>query len=337
MVLIAVAGGTSPTLGRAITRAILEYNQEIEESTRNSVIILTRSRSPSDGPLEIYGAPVIPVDYANNEELVRVLKTGAGHNPAGVHTLICVTKIRDPQAMKEHQRQLVKAAKSAGSVRRFAPAEFSLTPEGHAGVDLLTNKEESWETCRSELQDTPSIEMARFVCGTWMNYFGYGSGNEAVQEGLDDKLWLPWFDGKNRKMAIPAGREDTVASACTIGDVGRFVARACTLPAGRWSELGGPDGVVGMVGENFTYGGLAKIVKDLGRDSQQQWEVGVAEDLGEVAERKGIEGDKIGRLGAQLMLATCSGLGTVEPKVNEEFPDFKPIKLEEYIRKAWGS
>jgi hypothetical protein len=81
MVLVAVAGGTSPTLGKSIVNAIIkEGNHE--------VVILSRVTSESgfenNNSKSKYGAAVRAVDYNSVESLT--------HGLAGVHTLISIIK-----------------------------------------------------------------------------------------------------------------------------------------------------------------------------------------------------------------------------------------------------
>ena len=78
MMLIAVAGGTSPTLGRAIITSI--------QQTANSCIIL--SRRCANALKSKYGAQVRQVDYEDVDSLVAALKN--------VHAVILVFKLRPP-------------------------------------------------------------------------------------------------------------------------------------------------------------------------------------------------------------------------------------------------
>lgn len=79
MVTVAVAGGTSPTLGRSIVTAISQ--------TTNKPVILTR-QSPNS-PSTKYRAEVRQVDYTDENSLVEALKD--------VHTVISVLKIPGPE------------------------------------------------------------------------------------------------------------------------------------------------------------------------------------------------------------------------------------------------
>lgn len=108
MALIAVAGGSSPSLGRVIVQAI--------KAGKNIPIILSRSSKSNASKGECYGAEVRYVDYSSQDSLIQALK--------GIETIICVLKIAGPE-WSTVQLNLLKAAEVAG-VKRFAPAEFGL-------------------------------------------------------------------------------------------------------------------------------------------------------------------------------------------------------------------
>lgn len=88
MVNVAVAGGTSPTLGKSIVQAILA-------TCKHKVIILSRQESSSGPtnvqtqPLSKYGASIVHVDYTSAKCLTTTL---ADHS---IDTLISVLKILD--------------------------------------------------------------------------------------------------------------------------------------------------------------------------------------------------------------------------------------------------
>lgn len=140
MVTIAIAGGTSPTLGRSIVSAIAK--------TPNTAVILTRQSS--NAPQSKYGAEVRQVDYTDNDSLVAALK--------GVHTVISVLKIPGPE-WSTYQINLLNAAKAAG-VKRFAPSEFENGPLADGKVDILGLKPIVWKECEAS-----GLECARFSGG----------------------------------------------------------------------------------------------------------------------------------------------------------------------------
>lgn len=140
MVKIAIAGGTSPTLGRSIVTAIAQ--------TTNTPIVLTR-QSPK-APTSKYGAEVRQVDYIDEQSLFNSLRD--------IHTVISVLKIPGPEWVT-YQINLLYAAKRAG-VRRFAPSEFENGPDADGRVDILGLKPVVWKECVES-----GLECARFSGG----------------------------------------------------------------------------------------------------------------------------------------------------------------------------
>lgn len=148
MVKVAVAGGTSPTLGRSIVSAIAQ--------TSNEAIILTR-KSPN-APTTKYGAKVRQVDYTDHKSLVAALRD--------VHTVISVLKIPGPE-WATYQINLLHAAKEAG-VKRFAPSEFENGPLADWRVDILALKPGVWKECEQS-----GLECARFSGGMSVELMNY--------------------------------------------------------------------------------------------------------------------------------------------------------------------
>ena len=140
MVTVAVAGGTSSTLGRSIVTAISQ--------TTNTPVILTR-QSPH-APSTKYKAEVRQVDYTDQDALVKAL--------SDVHTVISVLKIPGPE-WAEYQINLLHASKRAG-VKRFAPSEFDNGPLADYRVDILGLKPGVWKECEAS-----GLECARFSGG----------------------------------------------------------------------------------------------------------------------------------------------------------------------------
>lgn len=223
--LIAVAGGTSPTLGTAIVNALAE-------SKSCSPIIISRLKEGEERPQSrntLSGAtvPIRYVDYDNEAALTDTVKD--------IHTLICVIKILGP-AWASTQISLLNAAKKAG-VKHFAPSEFELGPLAKGKIDVTTPiKGPVWKACKES-----GLEVARFQCGGFHNAMPSGAfkntrwdeqARKRIEEALhglqdDDVMWslriesaheLVTDDGKSPRITLPE-----------IGDVGRFVAAACEL------------------------------------------------------------------------------------------------------------
>lgn len=311
MVLIAVAGGTSPTLGRAIVSAI---NGE----TNNNAIIL--SSRPSEGTK--YGCEVCTADYGSIPSLVNAL--------SGVHTVISVLKIVGPHAV-EYETNLLHAAKAAG-VRRFAPAAFENGPLATVRVTILAmNKPAVWQACLDS-----GLEVARFSGGMFMNYLALGSGIDDATQGLFDEPII--WDVSAGKVEMPV-REDGTAPKLTmtsLRDIGRFVAAACEMSEGRW------EGSMQMVGQVVAVDEVTQIIEEVTGRRMEVMTVR-ADELRRRVE--GIEG--FGRTRATifqkmvseinlLVLEEKADMCVLKPVVNEMCPQIKPMSVREMVQLAWG-
>lgn len=335
MPLIAIAGGSSPTLGHSIIRAITSS----PNTQNNTPVILSRTAQTTDPR-----APNIPtrqVDYANHASLTSALR--------GVHTLVSVVKIHNPADWASAQLALLRAAREAG-VRRFAPSEFGMGPLASGRVDVLRCKEGVWEACvRAREESGGELEVGRFVCGGFMNYLcvgerfealgGGGGGEERRVEalaGLEDMNVI--WDVVGRKAEEPV-RDDggsPVVTLTDIWDVGKFVAAACELPVGRWG-----DGELGMVGETIEisratallekYSGRKMEVTKVKR-AEYQARADVVDGVGRSVE------EVLAKMAAQFALLQLDeeiGAAIVEPRLNELCPLVEAKGVEEYLARCW--
>jgi hypothetical protein len=321
MPIVAIAGGTSPTLGRSIVHAIQST------SNINTPIILTR-RSGS-APKTKWNAAVRQVDYDNHISLVAALR--------GVHTVISVIKVVGEQWLT-CQLALLQAAQEAG-VKRFAPSEFGLGPLADDWIDALTVKAKVWEACLNS-----ELEVGRFVCGGYMNRLslGYGFNGDREKElwalaGLED---MPFIWDVVAGTAEEPTKDDGTSPLITltdIWDVGKFVAATCELEEGKWvAEME-------MVGETIKITDVTNLVeKYLGRKLHI-----TRIQLDELARRaEAIEG--VGRNPEELMQKMLAQMAMVyideevggaimEPIVNRMCPWVKATGVETYLRHRWSN
>ncbi|KAL1625457.1 hypothetical protein SLS56_007350 [Neofusicoccum ribis] len=319
---IAIAGGTSPTLGHAIVSALLR-------NPHNTPVILSRSATSFDpaapsSTTTLYGAELRHVDYTDPHSLAAAL-----HD---IHTVISVIKQPDPHAMAATQTALLSAAAAAG-VKRFAPSEFGVGAAER--VDATADKERVWAACRAS-----GLEVARFRCGLFMNYlalggreFGSAVARERACAGLADAAPVIWdFEAGVAELPVgPDGRAPRV-TLTEIDDVGRFVAAACGLTEGTWVEE------MGMVGETIGLEDVVQLVREcLGVDLKVKR---VARDE---LERRVASVDGIGRTREEVfrkmiaqielvMLEEKEGWGIIEPVLNEMCLHTKPLSVREYLQ-----
>lgn len=321
MVLIAIAGGTSPTLGSAIISAL--------HKTPNTPLILSRKpppNTPSPPTTTLYGAPIRHVDYASPTSLATAL--------ADVHTLISLINPPSPRTATTIHLALLAAAKAAG-VRRFAPAEFGFGCPSDM-VAVTAGRDEVWRACEES-----GLECARFRCGMFMNYLGVGRGFEGGEEarvkavaGLEEGEGVMFWDFASGVAEVPVREGDGGAPRVTlteIDDVGRLVAAACGLTEGTWV------GEMGMVGETIGVGEVVGLVREvLGKRLEVR-----RVTRGELEERveavEGVGGTReavVRKMMAQFALVVLEereGWGIIRPVVNGMCYHTKPMSVREYL------
>jgi uncharacterized protein YbjT (DUF2867 family) len=321
MVLVAVAGGTSPTLGRSIVSAIVKKGS-------HDVVILSRSgSSPNGGSKFKYGAPVRTVDYNSVDSLT--------HGLAGVHTLISIIKTNRSDQMVLSHRNMLEAAKAAG-VQRFAPSEWGMGPLANEKVDLLRAKLQIWDLCLSS-----GLECTRFFVGMFMNYLGQSCPADRREEalaGLEDDLMLDFINIEAGHALLPVTSDGQPCrlSLCEINDVGRFVAAALDLD--NW------EGEMGMVGSTTTVEEIVWVAERTGRlvKTETFTKVHARQRIQEFDEqlkkRFSLKALK-GRMVTQMMECMCEdkvGYVVIEPVLNRLCPLITPMAFDEYLTRVWS-
>ncbi len=325
MVLAAIAGGTSPTLGRSIVTAILKAGN-------HKPVILSRCKPEADSaPTSQHGAEIRYVDYTSVPSLARGLE--------GVHTVISVLNPTDPSEMLNYHSNLLEAARSAGC-KRFAPSEWEGGPLTKQKVDLLRPKLDVWKMCEGS-----GLECARFTPGWFMNYLGQGCPEAKKKEaiaGLDDNFMIDYIDIANGKLTVPLTKDGRPAklSMTELGDIGEFVDAALGLEEGKW------EADMGMVGSTVD---LEQIVhtaeKVTGRKFEiktiTQQELKQREDDLDQQLRQGFSVDALlAKMVVQLMQCTCEeevGNQIIDPVLNRLCPKVQPLDAEEYLQRFWSS
>lgn len=172
---LAIAGGTSPSLGRAIISALLsprtKHWDAVIFSRNDRKPLWLRAIDPENKRTRIR-----TVDYLSVASLASALD--------GVHTLVSVTSAIDG-TQPQIQINLLRAAVQAGC-KRFAPAEWGFGPKAWGDAELAgMGYSEVWTECM-KAQD--KIKCARFNQGAFMNYIGLGMYSD--QRDIDQNLAL---------------------------------------------------------------------------------------------------------------------------------------------------
>ncbi|KAH7357960.1 hypothetical protein B0T11DRAFT_98220 [Plectosphaerella cucumerina] len=346
---LALAGGTSPSLGRAIVTAVLQQ-------TSWNVLILSRSTKTPLWLRAVDAAAkrhtIKAVDYASVDSLTAALRSQP------VHTVVSVTSAVDG-TQAQTQINLLHAAIGAGC-KRYAPGQWAFGPKGYEDVPSM-----AWaigglrEEC---VKHQSKLEIGFFNQGSFMNYFGLGTfttpeaeepedvalekyrigwgykaGEDAAAEGVQRQG--PLADGsgafllglKNGIAELPV-RDDGEWPRITLTtsrDVGKFVAASLDLP--KW-EL-----EMGMSGDTVTMGELLEAAETITGKKFQVTKItrqGLEKKLAATA-----EDDFMTRLWIDTNLAYTRDREdevVLRPTLNRLCPDVKTVSAREYMEKCWA-
>jgi uncharacterized protein YbjT (DUF2867 family) len=321
MVLVAVAGGTSPTLGKSIVNAIIEEGD-------HEVVILSRVDSESSHrSTPKYGAAVRAVDYNSVDSLRHAL--------TDVHTLISLINPKQSDQMVLYHQNLLEAAKAAG-VKRFAPSEWGMGPLAAQKVDLHSAKLRVWDLCLAS-----GLECTRFLVGMFMNYLGQGcptGRREEALAGLEDDLMLDFVDIEAGHALLPVTSDGRPCrlSLCEIKDVGIFVAAALNLET--WEKE------MGIVGSTTTVEEIVWVAERTGRliktetftKAQAQQSI---RNFEKQLEHRFTQKAWKGKMCAQMVECVCEdkvGSAVIEPVLNRLCPHIEPMAFDEYLTRVWS-
>ena len=180
------------------------------------------------------------------------------------------------------------------------------------------------------------MEWTRFECGIFMNYLGFGvsaeRGKGKLREealgGREGEEEVYYYVTESRAELPVMADEETFPriTMTAIEDVGVFVAKALDLE--KWET------VSCMVGETLRMDEVVRIVEKV---MGKKWEIMTVAPA-EWEERIRCEKDEVKKFWAQLGLIYSRdkvGQGVLEPRLNENFPDVKPLTVEQYMRKYY--
>ena len=315
---VAIAGGTSQTLGFSIVSALLATHG------RYTPVIL--SRGTTGGNTQSYAhhqVEVQCVDYHSHTSLVTALND--------IDTVISVLLIPGPDWVTV-QLNLLRAAEAAGC-RRFAPSEFALTSSAHTMVDVLNAKNTVWNAVQTSV-DQHRIDAARFPCGMFMNYLGIGCSDSGRREqamaGFQEAPFLihlenhesPWVE-----VPLLSDQAFPKLTMTDIRDIGRFIVAALDISepwAGR--ELG-------MAGDTLSFKELISICQCYVR---RPIEIRFFTEPELQARLSTIPQDKIiSRMECQLAIVCARDMSVVPPTLND-LCSVQPTTVAEYMQRYWG-
>ncbi|KAJ5642915.1 uncharacterized protein N7484_005422 [Penicillium longicatenatum] len=313
---VAIAGGTSPTLGTSIVSALLATQG------RYTPVILSRKKRDVSRPSAQQSCEIRYVDYSSQPSLVAALRD--------VEVVISVLLIPGPDWVTA-QVNLLHAAEEAGC-RRFAPSEFSLTEHAHTMVDLLAAKNVVWKEVQTSIRQG-KIDAARFPCGMFMNYLGIGIPEEEIRlealAGFQEGSFLIHLDAPSPWIEVPVHADGSFPSLSMtdIRDVGSFVVAALDIE----EPWGGRD--LGMAGDTLSFADLISLCEQYTGKSIEVRKVTKAELITRL---RGIPPSQfIQYMECQLEIVGTLDQWVIDPALNR-LSSVQPTTVEQYMRQYWG-
>jgi hypothetical protein len=335
MPLVAIAGGSSPGLGRSITQAVVSTYPSGEWKP---VVLSRTSTLPSWAVnLPTSSLEIRKVDYTSQSSLESALE--------GCHTVISVILATDG-TQSSSQIALLNAAIKVGC-QRFVPSEWACGPAGIPKVNFMRTNPSVWAACENS-----SIEWARFNVGLFMNYFGIGcaateKGDESAAQKKEDETCAgidrhgDMADGSGSFLLSMASRTaempmkaDGVSfpriTLTELGNMGEFVAASLSLK--KWER---DMNIVGCTIRRDELLQLANKIVGGAFEVKRLTRGELEEHLASLSET-----DVLKRLWLELKLMYSNdaiGEGILEPVVNGLCPNVKPLDVETYLRRSWES
>ncbi|KAH8664582.1 hypothetical protein BX600DRAFT_301799 [Xylariales sp. PMI_506] len=232
MAVIAVAGGTG-NVGRTIVEAILATG-------KHEVKILARKPNP-EAEAEL-GVPIIVVDYANHEALIKTLEANA------IHTVISTISMM-PTSGQPFEPELIRAADASKTTRRMISSDWGVPvkPEYSESLPSVGTR----LTARAALEATTDLEHTVFHTGFFLDYWGAESSITSHMPPL-----VMVVDLAHGAASIPGSGDVPVVFTHTR-DIARFVVASLDLEAGTW------DPVTTVVGDRLTWNEFVALVEEV--------------------------------------------------------------------------
>lgn len=334
---VVVAGGSSPTLGRAIVTACLSAGQQVTILSRLPEDLTTAAAESA------HGATIKYVAYEN----VASLKSAI----TGVNAVISVLKIIDEELNVMTHLNLLRATLATPSAARFVPSDWSMYRLAAEQVDLLSHKTVLLHACQqlAATVERPALEVAQFKNGGFLNYFAQRAPSAArhpeLLGGLEDDLMLEYIDVAAGTLPIPVNNrgEPATVSMTHIDDIGRYVAAAIALPTGAWPR----SGIINIAGNTFSYKEIRDILEHTCGLTIKHAVVTPADCDGRKTQADAklaqdgfdLQVFKAGMV-AQMQKVICQGVEGGSWQRNdlaETCAEVKPVDLEKYLVEVWAT
>ncbi|PNP46088.1 hypothetical protein TGAMA5MH_02123 [Trichoderma gamsii] len=289
--------GGNSTIASNIINAILA-------SKKHQLVVLSRSPQPD---LEEKGAIVRVVDYESHEQLTKALE--------GVHTVLSCIWSYGP-TIATSQLALLEAAKEA-KVKRFAPSEWAVP--AYDKVSYYKVKESVWEAVKKS-----GLEYTRFINGLWLNIWAADAPREEAI-GRSGYLGPPIIiDIKAGSASIPGDGSRQVAFT-DMRDIGKYVTAA--LDFEKWDE----DSFI--VGEKLSVNEFVEKVERITGKSLNKTYLTLEQLNGLIAENK----EPTMTMIYEFLRLIEEGDLDLTATINQKAPEVKPITLDAFLTRHWGT
>jgi len=219
----------------------------------------------------------------------------------GIHTVIS-TVIGSNEVVLDGQKNLLDDALKNG-VKRFVPSDFSFDIFNmNLGEHYFTDQRLKFRI----LLDNSGILPLHVSNGFFMEaYFYLNPDKFSYWENIDQKIDLTMQE-----------------------DVGKYVAAAVSNP-NRWGDLK-------IVGDEKSTREIVEIFNKITGKNFKAVNQGTIEDLINFSKEMKKQGKLYESIQSGYAIPVYSGKGKILKKDNNEFPDIKPITVEEFVKKYYG-
>ncbi|KAM0513262.1 hypothetical protein ACHAPE_008112 [Trichoderma viride] len=289
--------GGNSTIASNIINAILA-------SKKHQLVVLSRSAQPD---LETKGAVVRVVDYDSHEQLTKAL--------GGVHTVLSCIWSHGP-TIATSQLALLEAAKEA-KVKRFVPSEWGVP--AYDKVGYYQAKKSVWEAVKKS-----GLEYTRFINGLWLNIWAADAPREEAV-GRSGYLGPPFIiDIKAGNASIPGDGSRQVA-VTDMRDIGKYVTAA--LDFEKWDE----DSII--VGEKISVNEFVEKVERVTGKSLNKTYFSLEQLNSLITEKK----EPMMTMIYEFLRLIEEGDLDLTATVNQKVPEVKPITLDAFLARHWGT
>ncbi|TQN65127.1 Oxidoreductase BOA1 [Colletotrichum shisoi] len=307
---VAVAGGTGD-VGRTIVEAIIADGKW-------TVVVLARNAS-EEKEKEI-GARILPVNYDDVDDLVKVLEENK------VHTVISTLSVG---VTVKPELNLIAAADRAQSTQRCIPSVWS--PKLPRELPMQHPLTQAKIDIQDALKKTTTLEHSSWYIGLFADYY--------VSPPLKSHLRIMpvVVDTANNAAAIPAPGDAPIVFTYSI-DVAKFVVASLSLP--KWRKESH------LYNDKLTWNELVRTVESIkgvkfnvAYDSVESLKAGKITELPRHAVLYALwPKEQLQVMFSRYELMLDSGLFDVslEHSITEDLPDIKLRSFKELLKEAWG-